>query len=505
VTTEEQAKPTWRDTLAAFRERPVITIFLLGYAAGVPLMIVLSTSGFWLREIGVSRTAIGFLVWASFPWALKVFWSPLVDRMPLPWLTPALGKRRSYILLSQFGVICGLVGIAILNPQATFDSGGNATSTAARMAGLTADAEGVWPVLGGLMNVGLTPPETDVIIMMALLMFFVAFASATQDIAVDAFRIESAPERLLGPMAAAYQYGYRVAVLVAGAGALYIADFWDYATAYLVMAATMIIGIITILFATEPVHKVSKDVRDREAALAAQFATAGHLHGRFKRATQWGSAAVASPLVDFFARNGWMALAILALIGMFRLSDLTLGAMANPFYVDMGFSKSEVASIAKGFGLVMTLFGVGIGGTMIVRFGIMPMLLISAILLTITNLLFAVMAIVGHELWMLAITISADNLAGGMSGSVFIAYLSALTNRAYTATQYALFTSLMSLFGKFLAGFSGVVVDATDYVAFFIYASILGIPSILLIIFIRIRGREGMPGYERPATGPMVL
>lgn len=218
----------------------------------------------------------------------------------------------------------------------------------------------------------------------------------------------------------------------------------------------------------------------------------------------WFSSAVISPLAEFFRRNGWMAIVVLALIGSFRLSDLTLGAMANPFYVDIGFSKLDIANIGKTFGLFVTLVGIALGGVTVVRFGIMPMLLLTAVLLTITNLLFAVMAMVGPELWMLAITISADNLAGGMSGTVFIAYLSALTNRAYTATQYALFTSLMSLFGKFVAGFSGIVVDATDYVTFFIYASILGIPSILLIIFIRIRGREGMPAFERLPTGAIV-
>lgn len=496
ATAEKPDRPTWLQTLAAFKERPVITMLFLGYAAGVPLMMVLATSGFWLREIGVSRTSIGFLVWASMPWALKIFWAPLVDRMPLPLLTRWLGQRRSYILLTQFGVLGALVGIASLNPQAVFDAAGNATSTAARAEGLTAFGAGVIPVIGGLMNVGPTPPPSDVVVTMGLLLFLVSFFSATQDIAIDAFRIESAPSELQGVMAAAYQYGYRIAILAAGAGALFLAAAYEWSTAYLLLGLSMVIGMTTILLVREPPHPVSAETKKLETALATKVAAAGHMQGFLARAAAWISSAVVSPFAEFFARNGWMALVIFLLIGSFRLSDLTLGAMANPFYVDIGFSKGEVASIAKGFGVVMTIIGVAVGAACIVRFGIMAMLLTSAFLLTVTNLLFALMAVVGSEIWMLAITISADNLAAGISGSVFIAYLSSLTNRAYTATQYALFTSLMSLFGKFVAGWSGVVVDAVGWVTFFIYASALGIPSVLLIVYIMVRGKEGTPDYH---------
>lgn len=502
MTDAAKHKPGWLETLAAFKERPVITMLFLGYAAGVPLMMVLATSGFWLREIGVTRTSIGFLVWASFPWALKIFWAPLVDRMPLPGLTRLLGQRRSYILLAQIGIIGGLCGVAFLNPQAVFDAAGNATSTAARAAGLTAFEAGVLPLAGGLMNVGPTPPPGDIVVTMGLLLFIVAFASATQDIAIDAFRIESAPTEMQGVMAAAYQYGYRIAILAAGAGALYIAAAADWATAYAALGFSMVLGVVTILVVREPPHPVDAATKAREAALVDHVVKTGHLHGLTRRIAAWFSAAVAGPFADFFTRNGWMALVICALIGSFRLSDLTLGAMANPFYVDIGFSKAEVASIAKGFGVFMTILGVAIGAMTVVRYGIMRMLLISAVLLTVTNLLFAAMAVVGNEIWMLMITISADNISAGISGSVFIAYLSSLTNRAYTATQYALFTSLMSLFGKFVAGFSGVVVDAVGWVPFFIYASALGIPSILLILYITARGKEGTPDYvpERPAV-----
>ncbi|MDH3232432.1 MAG: MFS transporter [Alphaproteobacteria bacterium] len=453
ATAEKPDRPTWLQTLAAFKQRPVIVMLFLGFSAGLPLLLILATLSFWLREIGISRSAIGFFSWVGLAYALKFLWAPLVDRIALPVLTRRLGQRRGWMLLAQIGVICGILGIA------------------------------------------LTDPRTDILMTVAFATL-VAFSSATQDIAIDAFRIESAPDDQQGYLAAAYQYGYRISILLAQAGALYMAAVQSWQFAFFVLAGSMGIGVATVLLVREPVRKIDPETIAREQAIAEQVAQRGHLHGFAKKAAVWFSGAVVGPFVDFFSRNGWMAVVVLALIGTFRLSDFTLGVMANPFYVDIGFTKIEVANIAKGFGLFMTLLGVGLGGVLVFRFGIMAMLLVSAFLLTVTNLLFAVLAVVGSEIWMLAITISADNIAAGISGTVFIAYLSSLTNRAYTATQYALFTSMMSLLGKLVAGFSGVVVDNTDWVTFFLYASTLGIPSILLIAFIWFRGKEGTPGYH---------
>ena len=450
--TAKRHKPSWPETLAAFTQRPVIVMLFLGFSAGLPLLLILATLSFWLREIGISRTEIGFFSWVGLAYALKFLWAPMVDRLRLPVLTGLLGQRRSWMLLAQIGIIGGILGIAF------------------------------------------TDPRTD-LLMTVVFATLVAFSSATQDISIDAFRIESAPDEQQGYLAAAYQYGYRVSILLAQAGALYMAAIHSWHFAFLVLAGSMGIGVLTVLLVREPVRAIDTETKARERAIVEEVTRRGHLHGFSKKIAAWFSGAVVGPIVDFFSRNGWMALVIVALIGTFRLSDFTLGVMANPFYVDIGFSKIEVANIAKGFGLIMTLIGVGLGGVMVFRFGIMAMLLVSAILLTVTNLLFAVMAMVGPEIWMLAITISADNVAAGISGTVFIAYLSSLTNRAYTATQYALFTSIMSLLGKLVAGFSGVVVDATDWVTFFFYASALGIPSILLITVITIRGKEGTPGY----------
>jgi PAT family beta-lactamase induction signal transducer AmpG len=452
-TAQKTERPTWRQTLAAFTERPVIVMLFLGFSAGLPLLLILATMSFWLREIGISRSAIGFFSWVGLAYALKFIWAPLVDRLRLPVLTRLLGQRRGWMLLAQAGVIGGILGIAT------------------------------------------TDPRTDLLVTVAFATL-VAFSSATQDIAIDAFRIESAPDDLQGFLAAAYQYGYRVSILLAQAGALYMAAMHSWRFAFFVLAASMGIGVVTVLLVREPEHKVDAETSAREQAIVDEIALHSHLPGYAQKIAAWFSSAVVGPFVDFFARNGWMAIVVLGLIGSFRLSDFTLGVMANPFYVDIGFTKIEIANIAKGFGLFMTLFGVGLGGVLVFRFGIMAMLLVSAILLTVTNLLFALLASVGSEIWMLAITISADNLAAGISGTVFIAYLSSLTNRAYTATQYALFTSMMSLLGKLVAGFSGVVVDMTDWVTFFFYASSLGIPSILLITIIWIRGKEGMPGYH---------
>ncbi|MHA1536650.1 MAG: AmpG family muropeptide MFS transporter [Alphaproteobacteria bacterium] len=458
--TQKSARPTWPETFAAFSQRPVIVMLFLGFSAGLPLLLILATLSFWLREIGISRSAIGFFSWVGLAYALKFLWAPLVDRIPLPFLTRLLGQRRSWMLLAQIGVIGGIVGIATTDPRT-----------------------------GLLATVGFAT--------------LVAFSSATQDIAIDAFRIESAPDDQQGYLAAAYQYGYRVSIILAQAGALYMAAIHSWRFAFFVLAASMGIGVVTVLLVREPDHPVDAETDAREHELADEVARRGHLGRHAKRIAAWFSGAVAGPFIDFFARNGWMALVVLALVGTFRLSDFTLGVMANPFYVDIGFSKIEIANIAKGFGLIMTLIGVGLGGVLVFRFGIMAMLLVSAILLTATNLLFAVLAMVGPELWMLAITISGDNVAAGISGTVFIAYLSSLTNRTYTATQYALFTSIMSLLGKLVAGFSGVVVDATDWVTFFLYASTLGIPSILLITVISLRGKEGTPGFAPGhTTGP---
>ena len=402
----------------------------LGFSAGLPLLLVLGTLSFRLREAGVDRSTIGFLSWVGLAYGFKWVWSPLVDRMPLPLLTRLLGRRRSWLLLAQFIVIAGLVGMALIDPQ-----------------------------------VALEP-----IVWCAVV---VAFGSATQDIALDAFRIESANVEHQAALAATYQTGYRLAMIWAGAGVLWVAarasgadetvyqhSAWQ--TAYLVMAASMGLGVLTVLISPEPAQRVMPAARN---------------------AREWLQGALVEPFVEFIHRYRWQAVLILGLIAVYRISDVVMGIMANPFYVDMGYTKDEVAAVTKVFGVIMTLLGAFIGGVLSMRLGVMRILMLGAALSALTNLLFAWLATRGHDLTALVWVISADNLASGIASAAFIAYLSSLTNVNYSATQYALFSSMMLLAPKWLAGFSGVYVDAHGYEAFFTTTALLGAPVLLLVWF----------------------
>ncbi len=429
---------SWREAFLVYLKPQVVTMLFLGFAAGLPLLLVFSTLSAWLRDMEVSRSAIGFFGWVGITYSVKVFWAPIVDRLKIPFLTRTLGQRRSWMLVGQLGVIAGLIGMIGSDP-------------------------------------------TTQLVSLALFAIMVAFASSTQDIAIDAYRIESAVTRYQGAMSASYIFGYRTAMLVAGAGALYIADASSWEWAYIAMAAFMGVGIITVLVIREPRHDRDEVTQDIEQHLIDQV-----LHNqpvsRGQRLAAWFTSAVVAPFVEFFQRNGRFALLILLFIGLYRLSDITMGIMANPFYLDLGFSKSDIASIGKVFGFFMTIAGSFLGGLFVVRYGVFKPLIAGAVMVALTNVLFAQLASVGPDLSWLAVVISADNLSGGFANAAFIAYLSGMTNRAYTATQYALFSSLMTLPGKFFSGFSGVIVDAYDYHSFFLYAACMGIPAILLAI-----------------------
>jgi PAT family beta-lactamase induction signal transducer AmpG len=426
----DQTPPTlpWRDALKVYLEPATLRMLALGFSAGLPLLLVLGTLSFRLREAGIDRTTIGYLSWVGLAYGFKWVWAPLVDRLPVPPLTTLLGRRRGWLLLAQLIVMAGLVGMAFNDPRA-----------------------------------GLPP-----LVWCALL---VAFGSATQDIALDAFRIESAATRKQAALAAAYQTGYRLAMIWAGAGVLWIAAWAELAvgagyqngawkTAYLAMAASMMVGVITVLLSPEP------------ARVALPKA---------KNAAEWLERVLVEPFADFFRRYRWQAALILALIAVYRISDVVMGIMANPFYVDMGFTKDEVATVSKIYGVVMTLAGAFVGGVLSMRLGVMRVLMLGAVLSAASNLLFAALATRGHDLTALVLVVSADNLAGGIASAAFIAYLSSLTNISYSATQYALFSSLMLLLPKFIAGYSGVFVDAYGYHAFFTGTAALGLPVLLLV------------------------
>ncbi len=424
-------RPTWRDALRVYIEPATLGMLALGFSAGLPLLLVFGTLSFWLREAGVNRATIGFVSWVTLAYAFKWTWAPLVDRVPIPWLTPRLGRRRSWLLLAQFGVIAGLIGMASTDPKLA-----------------------VMPTV--------------------LFAVMVAFFSATQDIALDAFRIESADESRQAALSATYQTGYRLAMIWAGAGVLWIAaraevanpenyDPGAWRVAYLAMAGSMLVGVATVLFSREPQH----------APLAAPR---GPLD--FLRST------VIEPFADFFRRYRAHAVLILALIATYRVSDIVMGVMANPFYVDMGYTKDEVAAIAKVYGVVMTLVGAFVGGVLSLRIGLLRTLALGAILSAATNLLFAGLALIGRDLTALTVAISLDNLAAGIAATAFIAYMSSLVNIAYSATQYALMSSMMLLLPKWLAGFSGVAVNAVGYPSFFVGTALLGGPVLLLIFWV---------------------
>jgi PAT family beta-lactamase induction signal transducer AmpG len=402
-------------------------MLFLGFSAGLPLLLILGTLSFWLREAGIDRSTIGYLTWVGLIYAFKWMWAPLVDRLPIPLLTKLFGRRRSWLLFAQLLIVIGLVGMASIDPQ-----------------------------------VQLTP-----IVWCALL---VAFGSATQDIALDAFRIESADSDHQAALAATYQTGYRLALIWSGAGVLWLAaraeggvagydaSAWQFA--YLCMALSIGIGVITTLLSKEPARIELAKARDIKA---------------------WLHQTLIEPFADFIKRYGWHAILILSLIAIYRISDVVMGIMANPFYVDMGYTKDEVAAVSKVFGVVMTLVGAFVGGVLTLRFGVMRILFLGAILSAVSNLLFAWLATRGHDLQGLVWVISADNLSSGIATAAFIAFLSSLTNIHYSATQYALFSSMMLLLPKWLAGFSGVFVDSFGYQYFFSATAIIGAPVLILI------------------------
>ena len=439
------ARRDWRSALTVYAHGPVVAMLFLGFSAGLPFLLVFSTLSAWLTEYGTSRTAIGFFSWVGLTYSIKVLWAPVVDRLPLPVLTRRLGRRRSWMLLAMIGIGVGLLGMSQ------------------------------------------TDPSVD-LAQMAALALLVAFSSATQDVAIDAWRIEAAAPEFQGAMAATYQLGYRIAILVSGGGALIIADSVPWPTTYALMASLTLVGMAAVAVIGEP--------RRPEAPNRSAGGEAAAPPGWERRLAAWFANAFVGPFSDFFSRYGTLALAILAFVALFRVSDVLMGAMANPFYLDTGFTKTEIGTVVKFGGTAATIAGALLGGVLIARFGLFPPLVAAALLLPLTNLLFAALSFVGAELWMLGVTICADNLSAGLAGTVFIAYLSGLTSLAYTATQYALFSSLMTLPGKFLAGFSGVVVDAHGYAALFVGTAVAGVPAVLLAVYLGRRAARESPAPE---------
>ncbi len=504
------AAPTksWSESFATFLHPRVIAMLFLGLSAGLPILLIFSSLGLWLREAGLSRSSVTMFSWAALGYSFKFVWAPLIDRLPVPMLTRLMGRRRAWILVSQALIITAICWMALTDPAA----GGSSLTV------------------------------------MALAAVLLGFSSATQDIVIDAYRIESAAEELQAMLSATYIAGYRIGMLIAGAGAIYLAETFGsnaeiynydaWRQSYLWMAAAMLIGVAATLLIPEPEQGRSDrhehdtahylrfialfalavggfiavfvfsgdavsaaraslaDIFGNKAlagfivelvrlaigiAVAGALAFAGVCGGLADRAMVVDS--YVDPVRDFFQRYGMgLAWLLLALIGLYRISDIVLGVISNVFYQDIGFTKSEIAATVKTFGLFMTIAGGFIGGILAARYGVMRILFAGALLTVLTNLLFILLAETGRNIPLLYLVISADNLTAGLASAAFVAFLSSLTNVSFTAVQYAIFSSLMTLFPKIIGGYSGTIVDSMGYSVFFLIAAALGVPVLLLIV-----------------------
>ena len=408
--------------LGIYTSSESIRMVFLGFSASLPHPLLFATLTLWLASAEVSISEITMFGWVGIIYAIKFLWAPMLDRLRLPGLTSLIGQRRSWMLLTQAIILVGLIYMSFLQP------------------------------------------ESD-LIFLAYMSIIVAFASASQDVAIDAYRIEIAESKFQAVLGASYQLGYRISALTSGAGALYLASFYDWKLTYQIMSMFMLVGIMTVIMIPESTKPFEKNNN-----------------------SGWLKKTLIEPFAEFFKRNGYWSLFLLMFIAIYRVSDLIIGIAANPFYADLGFNLSEIATVTKVFGFTITIIGAFIGGLTVARFGISKLLIISSILLTVTNLFFLFLNNAGPSLPALVLTISADNFALGFSGTVFIAFLSSLTSRYFTASQYALFTSVMFLPGIILSGFSGQIIESSGWSTLFIYSALLGIPSIACSLLIVKKG-----------------
>ena len=508
---------SWRESVLVYSQSRVLMMLFLGFSAGLPLFLIFSSLSLWLREAGVDRSTVTYFSWAALAYSFKFIWSPLIDKLPLPVLTQLMGRRRGWLLTTQLMVAIAIIIMALSDPS------------------------------NGLQ-------------MMVIGVVMLGFSSASQDIVIDALRIESAGKEYQAAMSAMYIMGYRIGMIASGAGALYLAagfgstpenySYQAWQWTYFCMAGLMSVGIVTTLLINEPERNAAFDSHIHSNRDYAQFVgifvlftltfvlafnflnpspalqslltpmlgeVLSLLTGQlFRIVISLGSAIIIvmlvsrsgwvnremiyqtyiDPVVDFFRRYGKHAVTILLLVGLYRTSDIVLGVIANVFYQDMGFSKEEIATYTKVFGVIMTIVGGLVGGVITTRFGVMPILLLGAIMVVLTNLLFMVLANIGYNITWLAIVIAADNVSAGVASAAFIAYLSSLTNISFTAIQYAIFSSLMTLMPKTLGGYSGSMVDQLGYSNFFLVASLLGVPAILLVIYLMKRMNVDKPSSQ---------
>ena len=493
--------PGRRSAFAAYTDSRAIILFFLGISAGMPILLIFSSLSLWLREAGVARETVTMFSWAALAYSFKFVWAPLVNSLPLPLLGRLLGRRRSWLLLAQAGVVSAAAAMALVNPV-----------------------------------------DPQALRLMAAAAVLLGFSSATQDIVIDAYRIEAAAgdAAMQSVMSATYSAGYRVGMVLSGAGALFLAaklgsaaDHYSYEAwrqTYLAMAALMAAGVLTTLLMREPQAAAASAAPcppldhlrlvllflGAVSAFVAAFVWVGSLlpegggalaklgwetlrlasalaaagaAGALLVAAKVAPAALAvqtwvSPVTDFFRRYGRSALLLLALIGLYRISDIVAGVISNVFYQDLGFSKEEIAWAVKTFGVLMAIAGGFVGGALSQRYSLMKMMMLGAVLAAATNLLFVALAYQGRDLTLMYLAVGSDNLASGLAGAVFVAFLSVLTNIRFTAVQYAILSSLMTLLPKTLGGYSGTMVENIGYPGFFLFTALLGLPVLLLVYLV---------------------
>ena len=414
----------------------MLAILVMGFASGLPLALTGATLAVWMRQDGLSLTAIGLFALVGLAYNVKFLWAPLLDQVRLPWLGSRMGRRRSWTLFVQAALFAAILVLAGSDPA------GAPLATA--IAAVT-----------------------------------VAFLSASQDVVIDAFRVELLDEREQGAGAAATQVGYRLGMVASGAGALYLAEFFGWAVAYSGMALLLLPAMAVVWATPEP------SVSPGRAGAQAP--------------AQWLRAAFLDPLVDLARRAHWVP--ILVFILLFKLGDALAGVMTSAFYVDMGVSQIEIANVSKVFGVAATIAGVLAGGAIVYRLGVMRALLVTGVLQMLSNLMFAAQALVGHSVPMLMVTIGVENLTGGMGSAAFVAYLSSLCSLAYTATQYALLSSLAAVARTTLSAAGGALAQGLGWIPFFAASTVAAIPGLLLLLWLTPRA-AGAPGEATPSKAP---
>jgi PAT family beta-lactamase induction signal transducer AmpG len=424
--------------LAIYGRPRLVAVLLMGFSSGLPLALTFGTLSYRLAELGVSLTAIGLFGLVRFSYSVKFLWAPLIDRMPIPYLTARLGRRRSWALAIQIVLAAAIVALGACDPRDD-------------------------------------PAGT------ALAAVVVAFLSASQDIVIDAYRIELLRPEEQGAGAAATQWGYRFGMLVSGAGALYAASYGGWRFAYWLMAALMLVGMATVWLTPEPGGVERPEPLPGASAI--------------ERAGAWAARAVIAPFADLLNRNGTTRLiAIVLFVVLYKFGDALAGSMSNPLYVLLGFTKVEVATIAKVYGVLATLAGVALGGIVVLRLGVFRALIVSGGLQALSNLTYVLQFWAGHDATMLAVTIGAENLTGGMASSAFVAYLSGLCSRDFTATQYALLSSLASVGLNVLAASGGYLADRLGWVPFFVVCTLACVPALLIVLWLMRRPPEAQTG-----------